>query len=129
VFTFEELDDLVVITYQPGDDDVFESFAHGIGQIASAFRTDFLLDLRGLAGPLDILSNESLGQRWEALARGRDVGRRTAVVSADDAIIAQLDVFRAIYPYRKIAMFPDFETAKDWLAGIGEADSGDIQFI
>jgi len=129
VFTFTESDCLITVTYKPGDGDVFESFARGIGNIGSAFRADFLLDLRGLAGPLDILSNETLGRQWAELARGRDVGRRTAIVSTDDAIIAQLDVFRAIYPYRKIAMLADSEAAKDWLLGISDADAGDVQFI
>ena len=129
MFTFTESDGLVVVTYKQGDGDVFESFARGIGNIGSAFRADFLLDLRGLAGPLDILSNEVLGKRWTELARGRDVGRRTAIVSIDDSIIAQLDIFRAIYPYRKIAMFAEYEAARDWLSGISDADAGDVQYI
>ncbi len=129
MFTFAELDNFVVVTYRPGSGDVFESFARGVVQLASPYRSDFVLDLRHLAGPLDILSNETLGRRWAELARGRDVGCRTAIVSADPAIVAQLDVFRAIYPYRKIAMFADHDAARDWITGIGESDAGEVQFL
>ena len=129
MFAFNELENLVIVTYEPGTDDVFQSFARGFGQIASVFRCDFVLDLRGLVGPLDILSNEELGKQWAHLARGRDVGRRTAIVSTDPAIQEQLEVFRAIYPYRKIAMFADYEAAMTWVTGISDIDEDDIQFI
>jgi hypothetical protein len=129
MFVFNELNDLVVITYEPSTDDVFRSFARGFGKIPSVYRCDFLLDLRGLAGPLDILSSEDIGKQWALLARGRDVGRRTAIVSTDAAIQGQLEIFRAIYPFRKIAMFDDYDTAMNWVIGISDMDKDDIQFI
>jgi len=129
MFAFAEMDNLVIVTYTPGPGDLFQSFARGFGQIASVSRCDFLIDLRGLVGPLDILSNEDLGKKWAQLSRGRDVGRRTAIVSADAAIQGQLGVFRAIYPFRKIAMFTAYDAAMHWVTSISDVDEADIQFI
>lgn len=129
MFTFTDLGAVVIVTYQPDECDPFDSFAKGTGKLASPFGADFLLDLRGLVGPLDILSNASLGQRWADLARGRDVGRRTAIVSTDVGIIGQLDTFQAIYPYRKIAIFAEYDDAKQWLTSVITPDPDDVQFI
>ncbi len=131
MFTFVESSNLVVASYRPDEtgSDIFQSFARGGAGLNSAFRLDFLLDLRGVKGPLDILSNEEMGQRWAELSRGRDVGRRTAIVSTDDAIRAQLEVFARIYPFRTIAIFDDYESAAEWVSSITRQDDDDIQFI
>ncbi len=129
MFRFTDQGTMVIVTYQPDDSDPFDSFSKGAGTLTSPFGADFLLDLRGLTGPLDILSNEALGRRWAELARGRDVGRRTAIVTTDAGVAGQLDTFRAIYPYRKISVFADLEAAKVWLASIADNDSDDVQLI
>jgi hypothetical protein len=131
MFTFVETSNLVVVSYRPDDQDgdIFQSFARGAASLNAAFRLDFLLDLRGVKGPLDILSNEEMGKRWAELSRGRDVGRRTAIVSTDEAIRAQLEVFARIYPFRTIAIFDDYESAAEWVGSIKGQDDSDIQFI
>lgn len=119
----------MIVTYRPGPGDVFQAFARGFADITAVYRYDFLLDLRGLVGPLDILSSTESGKRWTELTKGRDVGRRTAIVSNDDAIQQQLEMFRSIYPFRKIAMFSDFDSAMTWVREVGDFSEDEVQFI
>jgi len=129
MFEFTELDNLMIVTYRLGPGDVFQAFARGFADITAVFRYDMLLDLRGLVGPLDILSSTESGKRWAELTRGRDVGRRTALVSDDEAVHQQLEVFRSIYPFRKIEMFSDFDAAMVWIRDITDTGDDEVQFI
>ncbi len=129
MFAFAESDNLIIVTYRPGPGDIYKAFARGFGEITAPFRYDHLIDLRGMTGPVDIPSSTELGKRWTELTRGHDVGRRTAVVCDDEAFQKQLDVFRLVYPFRKIAMFSDFDAAMAWLMDISDTGEDEVQFI
>ena len=96
MLVFHEQDNLVTVTYRDRVDgkNPFQAFADGVGGLFAAYRFDFLLDLRQARGPLDFLTNPSLSRRWADLAHGRDVGRRTAIVTGDSHVRSQIEEYR-----------------------------------
>ena len=82
------------------------------------------MDLRRHDGTVMAADIEDLGLRWSLLAKGRDEGRLTAIVSDDPLVNARLSLTQAVFPHRIMACFARLEEGIAWI----ETHRGDVRY-
>lgn len=122
---------LIVIRYSGRIEgvDLRESMVDHLRGFENAWRYDCIFDLGDYVATFTDADNEEVGRIWFELTKGRDVGRRTAIVSDYPAMEARLSRLQAPFPYRDYAFFNNFEAALNWINGLGGAAIDDAQFI
>lgn len=99
-------------------------------EIKNAYQFDWLIDLRLNEHAISAADNADLAHEWWDFSKGRDVGRRLAVITADPLRLARLSESQATFPYRRLAMFETVDEGMNWLQSIsGRAAGTDIQLI
>ncbi len=117
-FTVDEPTKLIIIRYVGHLDgpQVNESLIEQYKALERCWEYDNLIDLRRFEGLVLAADIEDLGQRWEALAQGRDKGQFSAIVSDDVHVHARFAITQAAFPNRTMAAFGDFDEGLDWLS-------------
>lgn len=96
----------------------------------TGYQFDWLVDLSALTVPLSDSDNVELGRVWQRMAKGRDVGRRTAFVTPNPVMQSRLRQSQAASAYRAIGVFDTVEAAQAWLKNLVDPALGDgIQLI
>ncbi len=130
-FTVDVPSSLIVIRYSGRTEsvDLHESMVDHLRGFVNAWRYDCIFDLGDYVVTFTDDDSEEIGRIWFELTKGRDVGRRTAIVSNYPAVEARLSGFQSPFPYRDYAFFDTFEAALNWINGLGGATADDAQFI
>lgn len=90
---------------------IWEAFPEVIGY-------DSIVDARGLTseGGWTWPALREIARQWREFARGRDAGRRTAIVTTDTWIAMLVGAFVLDYRGRRFRCFRDPELARAWVA-------------
>ncbi len=90
---------------------------------------DWLVDMRAITS--DISEDELLAvaSAWNDLAKGRDVGRRTAIVCNSTLVGRMSNTLVDAMPFRFVSIFTDRDEAIIWLRAPRTEAGSDYQFI
>ncbi len=99
------------------------------GEVLNAHSWDSLYDLSLVRSPVTMEAATMVTDAWAEIAKGRDVGRRTAIVSTDPNFPRLLEDIQAAVPHRALGVFATCEEALEWLRAIHIDTRGDIQLI
>ncbi|WP_443747562.1 hypothetical protein [Asticcacaulis solisilvae] len=97
-----------------GDRIVPELQAH-LETLDQPWTWDMIIDLRRHEGIVGVADYEAMAAHWKGLAKGLDIGRRSAAISSDPLVGARLTVMDALFPGRIMGAFMTMEDARDWL--------------
>lgn len=98
-------------------------------EIRQAYRFDWLFDFTALSKPISAQTAAETGAEWQRIAQGRDVGRRSAVISRDARYQALIDKAQQTMPYRSLAFSETIEDGMCWLQSLGDANQEGAQLI
>ncbi len=84
----------------------------------AAYSYDWLLDFSHISEALSAEGVREIGRVWQRMARGRDVGKRTAYVTRDPSMRDALLAPRSLLQYRTICVFENFDEAHSWLTAL-----------
>lgn len=129
--SIDEANNLITICYSTGTvwDEVVLNLGRSFEDVAAPYRYDWLLDLRSVSGKPRLIQLERLGKKWEGIAKGRDVGRRTAVVNAGLVSPEFIRHSELIWPFRRIRTFNELGAARAWLWSVAPCESDQFQLI
>ncbi len=96
-------------------DGVNDSMLAQLSQIDRPWEYDSIMDLRRHDGLIVASEIEDLGLRWALMAKGRDEGCLTAIISEDPLVNARLSQSQAVFPHRVMACFARLEEGIDWI--------------
>ena len=85
------------------------------GALERPWAYDCIWDMSRHTGHTETRDNEALARGWQAICGGRDLGRYTAIVSADALIGARLTLTQRLFPFRTLAVFAKIDAARAWL--------------
>ncbi len=125
-------DSLMVVRFLEdlNQDELVKGLIYAFNDEATAYTLDWLVDLSPISEPLSAEKIRVIGRAWQRLARGRDVGKRTAYVSLDPVMRERLLLPNASPQYRTICAFEDYAKAAAWLETFdGNLGSGHVQAI
>jgi hypothetical protein len=90
---------------------------------------DWLIDVRAITS--DVSKEELLAaaRTWNRLAKGRDVGRRTAIVCNSAVLETIRETLANAMSFRFVGVFSDRKAALIWLKNPKILDEAKIQFI
>ncbi|MFT4075450.1 MAG: hypothetical protein QM647_07945 [Asticcacaulis sp.] len=94
---------------------ITETSISQFSDIEQVWAYDAIFDLRRFDGVLLSSELQELGDRWRALANGRDAGRRSAIITSDPFPMARLPATRAQFPGRVIDIFSTFDEGLEWI--------------
>ncbi|MFT4075451.1 MAG: hypothetical protein QM647_07950 [Asticcacaulis sp.] len=116
-FSIDEANKTLIFRYIGNltGDQLYGQIFDSLKEVESPWLYDFLVDARRLDGVILASDTEAFGHIWAELAKGRDRGRRIAVVSSDPLIRARKTLRDAIFPDRVSGVFETMEAATDWL--------------
>jgi len=77
-----------------------------------------VVDMRNYTGDLGYDDLTTIAQQWRKLARGRDAGRGTAIVTNDRFARLLMRAVALLFPSRRFALFAEMDEATQWLATI-----------
>lgn len=109
-------------------DDAKRNIVAAYTEVPAAYQYDWLVDLTALSAPFSEADNIELGRVWQKIAKGRDVGRRTAFVTTDPVMQARLRQSQATSSYRMIDVFDTVDLAQNWLKSVTSSNTG-VQLI
>ena len=96
-------------------DDINDSLLSQVSQVERPWEYDSIMDLRRHDGTVMAADIEDLGLRWSLLAKGRDQGRLTAIISEDPLVSARLSQSQAVFPHRTLCCFARLEDGVAWI--------------
>ena len=105
-------------------DGVNDSMMTQLSELDRPWEYDAIIDMRRHDGLIVASEIEDLGLRWALMAKGRDEGRLTAIVSDDPLVNARLSLTQAVFPHRVMACFARLEEGIAWI----EAHRGDVRY-
>ncbi len=105
-------------------DSVNDSMMTQLSELERPWEYDAIIDMRRHDGLIVASEIEDLGLRWALMAKGRDEGRLTAIVSDDPLVNARLSLTQAVFPHRTMACFARLEEGMAWI----EAHRGDVRY-
>ena len=94
---------------------ITESSINQFSDVENVWEYDAIFDLRRFDGVLLSPEVQQLGERWRELVSGRDMGRRSAIITSDPFVIARLSVTRQRFPGRTIEIFATFDEGLEWI--------------
>lgn len=98
-------------------------------EIPKAYLYDWLFDFTALSQVISAETALETGAEWRRIAQGRDVGRRSAVISRHPKYQTLIDETQKTMPFRSLAFFDTIEEGQHWLQSLGNACQDDAQFI
>ena len=112
------------------DCEVKTCLINAFSEVPHAYRFDWLFDFSLLRQVLSVETAVETSREWERIAHGRDVGRRSAVMSADPRYKNLTENAQATMPFRLVSFFATRESALDWLKSVdGGAHNDGAQLI
>ncbi len=105
-------------------DGVNDSMMTQLSELERPWEYDAIIDMRRHDGLIVASEIEELGLRWALMAKGRDEGRLTAIVSDDPLVNARLSMTQAVFPHRVMACFARLEEGIAWI----ETHRGDVRY-
>lgn len=98
-----------------GGDRIVPEIVGHLDALEQPWTWDMIFDLRRHDGIVEVRHYEAVAAHWKTLAKGLDIGRRSAAVSSDPLVGARLTIMDSLFPGRIIASFQSMEQARDWL--------------
>jgi hypothetical protein len=80
-----------------------------------------VVDVRSYTGDLGYDDLTTIGREWRKIARGRDAGRGTAIVTNDRFAHFLLRAVALLFPTRRFALFTGVDEAMQWLETTSES--------
>ena len=90
----------------------------------NAYGFDWLLDFSPVSQALSAANIKDIGRAWQRMAKGRDVGKRTAYITLDPLMRERVLIPSASLPYRTIRAFERLDEAHTWLRTLRDDDRG-----
>lgn len=108
---------IFIVRYIGGIDggEINDSMIDQLARMERPWEYDSVIDMRRHDGTVMSSDIEELATRWNALAQGRDRGRRTAVISEDPLVRARISVTQSLFPQRVMVHFENYDEGLDWL--------------
>ena len=97
--------------------------------LPNAHGWDALYDFSEIRSPITLSDAREVADAWALVGKGRDVGRRTAIVTRRPDIISLVESTQPAAPFRSLACFPDRAAALAWLSSLRDDTSSDVLFI
>ncbi len=82
-----------------------------------------VVDMRNYTGDLGYDDLATIALDWRKVARGRDAGRGTAIVTNDRFAGFLVRAVALLFPTRRFALFADMDEATQWLATLSQESS------
>lgn len=79
-----------------------------------------VVDTRDYTGDLSYEDLTTIALNWQKVARGRDGGRRTAIVTNDRFARFFMRAVALLFPTRRFALFAEIDEAMRWLETASE---------
>ena len=116
-FTIDQPNLIIVVRYHGLVDgaDLVKGLMANFNGIVDPWTYDFIFDLRRHEGTVTSDDNAELGRQWKALAKGRDAGRQSAIVSTDPLLKARLKTSQSAFPDRTLAIFDTVDEGLEWI--------------
>jgi len=114
---------LFVVRYigEIGGEEINDSMMTQLSRLDKPWEYHSIIDMRRHDAAVLSSEIEDLANRWNAMARGRDSGASTAVISEDPLVHARQNLTQAMFPARIMGYFYTFDEGLEW---IKEAASG-----
>ena len=87
----------------------------GLRATPEPWRYDYVTDMRRYEGMTLYSDLEAFSEIWNALAKGRDAGRLSAVITLNPVARARLAQTRNLFPCHIIEAFETFDEGLDWV--------------
>ena len=111
-------DERITITRYIGDiggDRIVPELQAHLETLDQPWTWDMIIDLRRHEGIVGIGHYEAMAAHWKILARGLDIGRRSAAISSDPLVGARMNIMQDMFPGRIIGSFNTMEEARCWM--------------
>lgn len=108
---------LFVVRYigEIAGDDLNDSLLTQLSRLDKPWEYHSIIDMRRHDATVLASEIEDLARRWNQMARGRDTGSRTAVISEDPLVHARQATTQALFPQRVMGYFRSFDEGLDWV--------------
>jgi hypothetical protein len=97
----------------------------GLRSTPEPWRYDYVTDMRRYEGITLYSDLEAFSEIWNALAKGRDMGRLSAVITPNPVARARLPQTRNLFPSHIIEVFETFDEGLDWIIGQRDCQHAD----
>ena len=113
----DEANRLIIIRYlgDPEGASIVDTLLQHWTAMERPWDYDSVFDLRRFDGVLQAQELERLGKGWHQIAKSRDLGHMTAIISSDPLIRARQSVLAQIFPLRTMAVFDTFDEGLEWI--------------
>lgn len=117
-FNIDEPQKLVLIRYVgdlPGDE-IMETITANLEAMEAPWLYDMVFDMRRFEGFVPFEALSGLAQSWAKIAKGRDEGRKVAIISEDPLIQARFSAYQQNFPTRRFRVFREYGEASAWIS-------------
>jgi len=113
----DEANKILIVRYlgNPEGPSIVDTLLERWAVMDRVWEYDSVFDLRRFDGMLQPPDLERLGVGWHGIAKGRDLGHMTAIISSDPLIHARQSVLAQLFPVRTMAVFETFDEGLDWI--------------
>ncbi len=87
-------------------------------EIPNPYAFDWLLDFRQVSPLPTRVHLERVAAKWETVAKGRDIGRRTAMLYGFKVAASVNFETRRLFPFRTVRSFDHIDAASAWIQSI-----------
>ncbi len=101
----------------PGEE-INHSMLSQLAALEQPWEYDSIIDMRRHDATVLASEIEDLATKWNAMARGRDEGALTAVISEDPLVHARQNLTQTMFPARVMAYFHTFDEGLDWIKSV-----------